>query len=217
MEWISQNIQTVGTAFTWAGISLSPLLLLPFLTLLKINPFVGAAQFVSKLIDRISGGALAAAITAAIIMVVAQLAVVIARYIFGVAFTWLSELVVYAFAAMFLLGAAAALREDEHVRVDVLRPRFGEKGRAAIELIGIYIFIIPLCLLILGSGAAWIALSWRELEGSSESDGLPIRYLFKSMIPLFAVLLMAQSLSEAIKSAMILAGLMPGPSEAEVA
>lgn len=206
MEWLSENIQSVGATFTWAGILTSPLLVLPFLSLLKIPPIIKLSEAVSRLIDKVSGGALAAAITAAIIMVVAQLAVVIARYIFGLAFTWLSELVVYAFAAMFLLGAAAALCEDEHVRVDVLRPRFGERGRAMIELAGIYVFIIPFCLLVLGSGAAWIALSWRELEGSSESDGLPFRYLFKSMIPLFAVLLMAQSLSEAIKAALILAG-----------
>ncbi|MCA8899127.1 MAG: TRAP transporter small permease subunit, partial [Hyphomonas sp.] len=119
---------------------------------------------------------------------------------------WLNELVIYAFAAMFMLGAAAALRDDDHVRVDILRPRFGAAGRNWIELAGIYLFLFPIMIRILTTGEQGLARSWSLLEGSRESDGLPFLYLFKTLVPAFAVLMLAQGLSEALKAALRLTG-----------
>ncbi|MEL7128790.1 MAG: TRAP transporter small permease subunit, partial [Pseudomonadota bacterium] len=164
------------------------------------------AHQVSHCIDRLSGGALTAAIAMALVMMFAQLAVVIARYAFGLAFTWLNEIVIYAFAAMFLLAAAGALRDDAHVRVDILRTRFGPRGLAAVELAGAYLFIIPICLLILWAAAPALTNAWARFEGSRESDGLPLLFLFKTLVPLFAVLLLTQGLSQAIKAALVLSG-----------
>jgi TRAP-type mannitol/chloroaromatic compound transport system permease small subunit len=135
-----------------------------------------------------------------------QLSVVVLRYTYGISFTWLNELVIYAFAAMFMLGAAATLRDDGHVRVDILRPRFGADGRNWIELAGIYFFLFPICIRILSTGEQGLARAWSLFEGSTESDGLPFLYLFKTLVPAFAVLMLAQGLSEALKAALRLTG-----------
>lgn len=214
MDWVAAHTAEIGEWLKRIGLGLSPLLLTPLLALVPVPQLSKYVRGISRTIDRISGGALYAAITMAIIMVLAQLAVVIARYVFGVAFTWLSEVVTYAFAGMFLLGACAALRDDEHVRVDIFRPRFGEKGKALIELLGVYLFIIPITFLVLWASAPIVSLAWRTLETSRESDGLPLLYLFKSLIPLFALLLMAQSVSEGIKAAQTLAGASSSDEEA---
>lgn len=205
---------SLGSILKWVGLGLSPLLLFPILILITPGPLAKIGNAMSNTIDRVSGGFLFAAIASALVLLFAQLAVVVLRYAFGLAYSWLDEIVIYAFAAMFMLGAAAALRDDAHVRVDILRPRFGNAGRSIIELLGAYLFIFPICVLIFWAGESGLARSWRLLEGSRESDGLPILFLFKTLLPVFAALLMAQGLSEAIKAALMLRGKRPYPEPA---
>lgn len=76
-----------------------------------------------------------------------------------------------------------------------------------IEMIGVTAFIWPICALILYAGGASLARSWIGLEPFNESDGLPVKFLFRTLIPAFAILLMAQGLSQALKAALGLRGL----------
>jgi TRAP-type mannitol/chloroaromatic compound transport system permease small subunit len=200
---------TLGTGLKWVGLALLPLFALPLIALALPGLLDGAAKRLSALIDRLSGAALGAAMVSGLILLFAQLAVVVLRYAFGLSFTWLSEVVMYAFAAMFMLGAAGALRDGAHVRVDILRPRFGEAGRHWIELAGAYLFLFPICMRIITTSEAGLTRSWMLLEGSRESDGLPILFLFKTLVPALAVLLMAQGLSECLKAALRLTGALP--------
>ena len=145
----SQIFLTLGTALKWAGIATLPLFALPLIVLAVPNLLDGAAKRIIALIDRMSGTALGAAMTCGVLLIFLQLVVVLLRYAFGLSFTWLNEAVTYAFAAMFMLGAAGALRDGAHVRVDILRPRFGETGRSWIELAGAYLLLFPICVRIL--------------------------------------------------------------------
>ncbi len=211
----------LGTFLKWGGIALLPLFLLPLVTLVVPGLVEDFAKRVSAVIDRISGFAFGGAMVSALALVMIQLAVVVLRYTYGISFTWLNELVIYAFAAMFMLGAAATLRDDGHVRVDILRPRFGADGRNWIELFGIYFFLFPICIRILTTGEQGLARAWALFEGSRESDGLPFLYLFKTLLPAFAVLMLAQGVSEAIKAALRLTGRLeneaPATSDTESA
>ena len=197
---------TLGGWLNWLGLALSPLLLLPLIVTIWPDPVEGPAKWLSRRIDAVSGWALGGAIASAIILVMAQLMVVLLRYAFGMSFTWLNEIVIYAFAAMFMLGAASALRDDAHVRVDILRPRFGPSGRNWVELAGIYLFLFPICIRLLTMTEQGLARSWALFEGSRESDGLPLLFLFKTLLPVFAVLMLVQGLSEALKAALRLTG-----------
>lgn len=208
----SQVFLLLGTGLKWLGLALLPLFALPLIVLSVPRLLDGVAKHLIALIDRFSGIALGGAMACGLLLVFSQLIVVLLRYAFGLSFTWLNEIVTYAFAAMFMLGAAAALRDGAHVRVDILRPRFGEAGRNWIELAGVYLLLFPICVRILMTSEAGLARSWMLLEGSRESDGLPILYLFKTLVPVFAVLLMAQGLSESLKAALRLTGALP-PAE----
>jgi len=206
---------SLGGALNWLGLALSPLLALPLIVLIWPEPVERVAKWLSARIDAVSGWALGGAITSAIILVGSQLLVVLLRYAFGLSFTWLNEIVVYAFAAMFMLGSASALRDDAHVRVDILRPRFGARGRNWVELAGIYLFLFPICIRLLAMTEQGLARSWALFEGSRESDGLPLLFLFKTLLPVFAVLMIVQGLSEALKAALRLTGkLEDAPEEA---
>ncbi|GAB5457450.1 MAG: hypothetical protein Hens3KO_04800 [Henriciella sp.] len=194
---------------SWPGPLLAPLILLPLITLALPKQVGALAAIFSKGIDHISGAALRVAMVFAFAIIVIQLAAVLLRYVFGLSFSWLNDSVIFSFASIFMLGAAATLRDDGHVRVDILRPRFSPAGRAIIELLGALIFVFPICWLILNADLSGLLRSWRILEPFNESDGLPVRYLFKSLVSGFALLLLLQALSQALKAALSLRGIRP--------
>ncbi|MEP1143398.1 MAG: TRAP transporter small permease subunit [Henriciella sp.] len=200
-------VSITGTGLRYAGYVLLPLLLLPFAVLLAPKPFASAAQVIRFVLNRISGFAMAFAVSAAFLIIIIQLAAVLLRYVFGLSFSWLNDSVIFSFAMIFMLGAAATLRDDGHVRVDIMRPRFGPRTRAGIEMAGSLGFVVPIGILIVYSASGLIARTWIDLEPFNESDGLPIQFLFKTMVPLFAVLMIGQAISQALKSALIIRGL----------
>ena len=53
-------------------------------------------------------------------MVIIQLIIVMARYIFGIGFLKLQELLIYLHGLSFTLAAGYTLLNDEHVRVDLI-------------------------------------------------------------------------------------------------
>jgi len=115
------------------------------------------------------------------------------------------ELQWYLFSLIFLLGAAHALRQNSHVRVDVLYDRFSAKVRAWIDLVGSIIFLIPFSALTLWFSWPAVADSWSRLEGSPDPGGLP-RYPIKSVILIAFVLLIVQAVSEVIHQIAFLRG-----------
>lgn len=199
-------VESIGTGLRYAGYVGLPLLLLPLLVLVIPKPLERGAKLLSGALDRVSGVAMGFAVTAAFLIILIQLAAVLLRYVFGLSFSWLNDSVIFSFAMIFMLGAAATLRDDGHVRVDILRSRFGPRTRAGIELFGAMAFVFPIGILILYAGSGLIARSWLDLEPFNESDGLPIQYLFKTLVPLFAILLIGQGLSQALKAALIVRG-----------
>ncbi len=190
----------------WPGFILGPLMALPLLTLAFPAQAKRPAKTISGLIDRLSGAALGMSIGFALLIILIQLAAVLLRYVFGLSFSWLNDSVIFSFAALFMLGAAATLRDDGHVRVDILRPRFGPRTIAAIEMIGALVLIFPICWLILLASGTMVVNSWAILEPFNESDGLPVKYLFKTLVPAFAGLLALQGLSQALKAALMIRG-----------
>ncbi len=212
---MEEIVSSVGTGLRFVGYGLAPLLLLPLVILAVPKPLAGISDKISRILDRVSGTAMGFALAAAFSIILIQLAAVLLRYVFGLSFSWLNDSVIFTFAMMFMLGAAATLRDDGHVRVDILRPRFGPRTKAGIELFGSLVFIVPIGILILYAGSGLIARSWIGLEHFNESDGLPIKYLFKTMVPLFAVLMIGQALSQSIKAALVLRGLREPASESD--
>ena len=201
---MEQFVEITGTGLRYGGYAALTLFILPILYFVSPSVFSRPARRLTRVLDTVSGAALRVAMAAAFAIIFIQLSAVLLRYVFGLSFSWLNDSVIFSFAMIFMLGAAGTLREDGHVRVDILRPRFSEKGRAAIELIGALAFILPICVLILYAGSGLISRSWIGLERFNESDGLPVKFLFKTLVPLFAILIMSQGLSQALKAAQAL-------------
>ena len=120
--------------------------------------------------------------------------IVVFRYVFNLGWIWLQEGVTYMHAAVFMLGAAWTLSLDGHVRVDIFYRDMSVRRKALVNVIGALLFLLPFCLYCLWISFEYVLASWQLLEGSREAGGMPGVYLFKTLIPLMALLLLAQGL-----------------------
>ena len=165
---------------------------------------------ISRAIDRLNGwlGRSVAWLSLAMVLVTAFNAV--ARYLGrfigrDLSSNTYNELQWYLFSAVFLLAAADALRRDAHVRVDVFYGRLSERGRAAVDVAGTLLFLLPFCCFAVWVSFPSVAESWRVLEQSPDPGGLP-RYPVKSLLLACYYLLIAQGVSQLIKNVAVLTG-----------
>ena len=130
-------------------------------------------------------------------MVAVTVVIVAARYLFDAGWIALQESVTWMHGLVLMLGLAYTLKHDAHVRVDVFYRRFGVRGRAWVDLVGVVVLLLPLCGFIVWSSWGYVADAWAIGERSREAGGLPGLYLLKTAIPLAGLLLAAQGLAMA--------------------
>ena len=128
--------------------------------------------------------------------------------------SWL-ELQWVLFSAVFLLCASWTLRDNEHIRIDIVNNQLPRGLRNAIEIIGHTFFLLPLTIVILVTGIPFFTESFAINEQSASAGGLP-QWPAKALIPLGFALLFAQAISELIKRIAIIRGLIPDPHAAQV-
>ena len=136
----------------------------------------------------------------ALVIVILQFALVLARYVFGVGSIWLTETVIYGHATLIMLTAAWTLRAGGHVRVDVFYEQATPGIRALVDLVGSLLLLLPFALVLLWLSVPFAARSWAILERSQESSGLPLVFLLKTLIPVFAALMALQGIAQAIRA-----------------
>jgi TRAP-type mannitol/chloroaromatic compound transport system permease small subunit len=125
---------------------------------------------------------------------------VVMRYAFNKSFVFAQELEWHIFAFIFLMGAGYTLLHDGHVRVDILYQRFGYKGKAWTNLLGVVIFLIPGCLMIIMTSWHFVVRAFVVGEGSPDPGGIPYRFIVKGLIPVGFSLLLLQGISMGIHS-----------------
>jgi TRAP-type mannitol/chloroaromatic compound transport system permease small subunit len=125
---------------------------------------------------------------------------VVSRYLFSISSLALQELEWHLFSILFLLSAGWTLKHDKHVRIDLLYNKFSPNYRNFINIIGVLIFIIPFCLIMIWSSIDFVTTSFSVGETSPDAGGLPARYLLKAILPLSFVLLLFQGIAMMMKS-----------------
>lgn len=144
----------------------------------------------------------------ALLMVLVQFIIVVMRYVFGVGSVFLQESIVYMHAVLFMVAAGYTLLHNGHVRCDIFYAAASSRQKALIDLIGVIIFLLPVCVLIVWVSWPFVAGSWAVLEGSQEGrSGIPAVFLLKTTILVFALLVAMQGLSMALRAAFVLAGM----------
>jgi TRAP-type mannitol/chloroaromatic compound transport system permease small subunit len=120
----------------------------------------------------------------------------------------------YLFAAVFMLGAGYAFLRNAHVRIDFISSKLSKRTNAIIDILGIVVFVIPLCLILITLSWPFFVNAWNTGEMSSNAGGL-IRWPVYLLVPVGFGILLAQSLSELVKRIAFLRGLIPEPISVE--
>lgn len=167
--------------------------------------FMNLSRTIDWVNEKIAGAVSWALLVAVVICAVNALV----RYTFNYSSNAWLEIQWYLYSAVFLLASAHTLRRDEHVRIDVIVGRFSKRTQVWIDLIGYFIFLIPVCLLILWHGFQFAEISIVSKEMSSNAGGL-IVWPAKILLPIAFFLLILQGLSEIIKRIAFLAGASDG-------
>jgi len=142
-------------------------------------------------------------------LVLSQFSVVVLRYFFSVGSIALQESVVYFHAMIFMFGASLGFASNTHVRLDVLYNTMKPRMRLIVDLTGDACLLIPFAVTVLVTGYFYVARAWRTTESSVEVSGLQYVYLLKTVIPLFAVLLLVQVLRRILSATMTIPATPP--------
>jgi TRAP-type mannitol/chloroaromatic compound transport system permease small subunit len=207
-----------NTPLSWAILWAQPILLLAYGLLIsgvlgrQMDMLVRPAHLTVRFIDGLSTSIIEISKWLAVTMALGVAALVIARYVFGVSSIKAQESIIYMYALLFLLAAPATLMTDGHVRVDILYEKLSARGRAIVDILGTTLLLMPVAILIFKYGGAFAARAWVFKEGSAEANGLPMVYLLKAAIPVFAALMMAQGSAMALRAALFIYGApLPAP------
>ena len=123
---------------------------------------------------------------------------------------WL-ELQWYLFGAAFLLAAAYTLKQNEHIRIDIVYGMWSRRVQHWIDLLGHLLFLMPFTLLMVYYLGPYVLRSYRSGEVSTNAGGLII-WPAKAMLLAGFFLLALQAISEIIKKIAVMTGRMEDPT-----
>lgn len=115
----------------------------------------------------------------------------------------LDELQWYLFSALFLLAAPWALKENAHVRVDVLYGRLNARGKAWTDVLGGLLLLVPFCVYAVVVSVPAALESIQRGEVSPDPGGL-LRWPIKAVLPAAFVLLALQGIANTLRAAAVL-------------
>ncbi|MBZ9744244.1 TRAP transporter small permease subunit [Mesorhizobium sp. CO1-1-7] len=123
---------------------------------------------------------------------------------------WL-ELQWYLFGAAFMLAAAYTLKQNEHIRIDIVYGLFSRRVQHWIDLFGHVFFLMPFVTLMVFYFVPYVSLSFHSGEMSTNAGGL-IVWPAKAILLVGFFLLALQGISEIIKKIAIMRGVIEDPN-----
>jgi TRAP-type mannitol/chloroaromatic compound transport system permease small subunit len=136
----------------------------------------------------------------ALLIVGAELAIVISRFVFSYEQAMMGDLVRYWYAALFLFASAYTLFDDGHVRVDVFYAGFGRTKKGFVNAFGsIFLGMASMWVIIwigLGSKTSIINSPVMNFEiTQSGPTGMYIKYQMAAFLGIFAITMLIQFVS----------------------
>ena len=135
----------------------------------------------------------------------------IMRYFFRTGSIAMQELEWHLFAVIFLFGMSFTLKEDGHVRVDILYDYFSPRWKAVVNIGGTLLLLIPLSILIIWGSYGYVNEAYTFNEISGDPGGLTHRWLIKAVIPASFIFLVISAIGFIIHNISIFRGLETPP------
>ncbi len=157
-----------------------------------------------RVLDRVSGTSGAVAAWLVIPLIAASCYEVFSRYVLSEPTLWAFEVGYMVMGTHFLIGFAYTLRENEHVRVDLIYARVSRKVRALIDAFTYVALVLPL--------TGWLSFGFFEkvlkAYASQERSGMsafnPVIWPFRLVMCAAFVLLALQALAQLIRAYQVL-------------
>ena len=135
----------------------------------------------------------------ALLIVIAELLIVITRFIFSYEQVFMGDLVRFWYAALFLFASAYTLLEEGHVRVDVFYAAFDSRRKGLVNAFGSIFLGITLCwvILIVGMGGKNAVINSPVLTWETTQTGFSmyVKYMMAGFLAVFAISMMIQFVS----------------------
>jgi TRAP-type mannitol/chloroaromatic compound transport system permease small subunit len=132
----------------------------------------------------------------ALLVVVAELLIVITRFIFSYEQAFMADLVRFWYAALFLFASAYTLLEEGHVRVDVLYSGFRDRTKGLVNAFGSVLLGLSLCGVIIYYGmsgkSSVINGPLLVFEATQTGFGMYVKYWMAGFLAIFGVSMMIQ-------------------------
>jgi len=125
---------------------------------------------------------------------------VMMRYVFDAPTVWVFDFTYMMYGSVFMLGSAYALHKGAHIRTDFFFERWSIRTKGMIDSVAYIVFFFPslVVFMVVSANEAWYAYTIMEL--SEQTPWRPVLWPFKTVVPLAALLLLVQGVSETIKS-----------------
>ena len=142
----------------------------------------------------------------ALLIVIAELLIVISRFLFSYEQALMGDLVRYWYAALFLFASAYTLLDDGHVRVDVFYAGFKNETRGAVNAIGTLLLGMTTCWVIIalgfGSKQSIINSPVANFEVTQTGGtGMFVKYQMAAFLGIFAITMLIQFVSYLFEAA----------------
>ena len=140
----------------------------------------------------------------ALLIVVAELAIVLTRFVFSYEQAFMGDLVRFWYAALFLFASAHTLLDDGHVRVDIFYAGMKNTTKGFLNAVSTLLLGITLCWTIIivcldGKGSI-VYGPVVSFEVSQSGFGMYVKYLMASFLVIFAITMLIQFVSYLMES-----------------
>ena len=169
-------------------------------------------QPISKLIDFVALVSARLAELAAAILVTAMVWEVFARYVLHAPTVWAFDVAYMMNGAIFLLGMAWVMRQNEHISIDVVRKHLPKSFARISDLVLYLLVLFPLFAVLskVSIHKAWMA--WKLNEVEMVSPWAPLMWPFYACIALGLIAFTLQLLAHGVRCA----AKQAGPEHTEV-
>lgn len=125
---------------------------------------------------------------------------VIVRYLFNAPTIWAYDLSYMLYGSHFMLGAAYTLLKGGHIRTDIFYQNWSTRTRGWVDALLYLCLFFPGMIFFFWMGGQEALHSLQIGERSDASPWRPIVYPLKMVLPVTALLILIQGVSELIKS-----------------
>ena len=133
-------------------------------------------------------------------LILANVVEVFARYVLRAPTMWALDVTTMSYATLFMLGAALALLKGAHVRTDMLWEGFSDRTKGMIDSLAFVLFFLPTMVVLFFISIDDFLYSVSIDERSSSGAWGPILWPLRGVVPLTALMLFLQGVSELMKS-----------------